>query len=173
MFGMSFGKQPAPSPVHKEALDNSELTDSLIESGVMDSSLSVSPEDLTAIKARADILEKRSHMNHDTAAVFAYIDRMITIEKGIGNTDAEAKIISKVTTDMVSAVVRPDLASHEEFLKTVIASAVRKYQEGTYAAFSDALMEAVDERQKEIARTPEVSGKIDVRDNVLMGEDLK
>lgn len=169
MFGMSFEKNTPQNSPRLEAADNQELIDSLMESGFISSAQSLSAEDYVAVKSRTEILEKKSHINTDVAIALAYIDRKAAFEKSVGNS--ELGVLSKVTTDLVSTLVTADLASNDEFLQTVLNAALLTYKNGSYLAFSDALIEAADKRQKEILSTPEISGKIDGNSNVILPSD--
>lgn len=169
MFGMSFGNE---SPAHKEKLENQELVDSLMGVGIIDGPYSVTPEDLVAIKNRMSVIKNKLAMNDDIAAVLGYIDRMLIVENGLGNQAASIQIMTKVNTDIISALVSSPLSNDAEFLGTILTLADQKYLTGSYPAFSDALIEAVKERES-AAGAHFTSGKIDAQDNVLIGEDLK
>lgn len=169
MFGMSFGNE---SLVHKETLESQELVDSLTGTGIIDGPNSLLPEDIIAIKTRIGLIKNKLAMGDDAAAVLAYIDRMLAVEREHGNQSAVADLMSKVTTDIVAAAVNSHLANNEEFLGTVLTLADQKYLTGSYLTFSEALIDAIKERQEAI-NAPIVSGKIDPQGNVLTEEDLK
>jgi hypothetical protein len=169
MFGMSFGKS-APEPSRREEIaTNQEVVDSLIESGLIKDQQALTNEEYAAVKTRADIIESSAHLNADVAIALAYIDRVVAREKAAGNNPEG--VISKVSTEIVSAVVSPSLATNEEFLQTVLNTSKLHFLNGTSDTFSDALLQAVREREDSFANIPEIDGKIDGQDNVVLPSD--
>lgn len=167
MFGMSFGNS-APTP-SQEKVVTEELIDSLRDSGMLGLSETLSSQDQEAVKSRMQVIENKRAMDSDTAAVLAYVDRMILLEKNKGNVDAANMLASKISTDLISAVVHPEHASNEEFLSTVLNLAQAKYASGNYVVVSDALLEAVEEREAAISEGSTI--KIDGQENVILPTD--
>lgn len=168
MFGMSFGSSVPQENKKEVLLHNEEIFETLHQLGFVDSATALSTEDYSSINNRMDILQKKRPMDNDLAMALAYIDRMIVREKG--NEAAESHLISSVTADTISSLVTDQKLSNDgEFLNTVINTAAEKYKEGTFQAYSDALLAALKAREGAIAEGYDV--KIDGQENVVQKSD--
>lgn len=170
MFGMSFGNT---APENREHLSqNQEVIDTLLEFGFISSPQGVTPEDVVAIQARTKEIQKASPLlSFESATSLAFVDRMVAIQKELGNTQAVESLISKIDTDLVSTLVKEGYAKDEEFLKTILVTALNSYASDGYPAFSDALLSAVVKREHDIEATPTPHGMIDGQDNVVQPTD--
>lgn len=170
---MSFGKT-APQEERNVLAINSDIADVLEEMGFIESSTGLLPEDYSAISNRVSVIKKDHLVPSKVLISLAYVDRMIAVQKEKGNVDAENKLISKVDSDLISALISEpalqNLAHDEEFLGTVAKSAIDYYGKGTYVAFSDALFDALKNRTEQIKHTPEIDGRIDGQENVVFGK---
>lgn len=169
MFGMTFGNE---SPVRQEKLEHDELVDVLVGTGIVSEPSVLNGEEVAAIKTRMGVIKNKLAMSDDSASVLAYIDRRLAVENESGNQAAIAQLVSKVSSDIVSTIVDARLAHDEEFLGTVLTLADKKYLSGSYPAFSDALIEAVKEREANV-NTSGISGKLDAQDNVIQPTDTE
>jgi hypothetical protein len=169
MFGMTFGNE---SPVRKEKLEHDELIDALASTGIISGPAALSQEEVAAIKTRMGVIKNKLAMSDDSASVLAYVDRKLAAESASGNQAAVAELVSKVSPDIVSTIVDARLAQDEEFIGTVLTLADKKYLSGGYQAFSDALIEAVKERESNVSASG-VSVKLDAQDNVVQPTDAE
>lgn len=164
---MSFRNQTGVETKRDTLEKNGEVIDTLIELGFIDSAKVLSPEDVEAVTRRMSVIEKDHAVSSSVATSLAYLDRMLFVQKG--NGESEAKLLSAMYTDLISSLVSdPLLASNEEFLRTVANKANVNYKNGA-STYSDALFAALEERVSAIEKTPTLDGTIDGQENV----DLK
>lgn len=170
MFGMSFGNT---APENREHLaQNQEVVDTLLEFGFISSPQGVTPEDVIAIQARTKEIQKASpSLSFESATSLAFVDRMVAVQKELGNTQAIESLVSRIDTDLVSILVKEEYAKDEEFLQTILVTGLSNYASGSYPAFSDALLNAVLKREHDIESTPTPHGMIDGQDNVVQSTD--
>ena len=116
-----------------------------------------------------EVIKKTHSAPSKVLISLAYVDRMVSDQKEKGNKEAEAKLVGTVDTDLVSSLVdNPILSRDEEFLKTVVNLSSVYYNKGSYIAFSDALFDALKDRINQIKNNPDLTGKIDGRNNVIL-----
>jgi hypothetical protein len=169
MFGMTFGNE---SPARQGKLEHDELVDALVGTGIISGPGALNQEEVAAIKTRMGVIKNKLAMSDDSASVLAYVDRKLAVESASGNQAAVAELVSKVSPDIVSTIVDARLAHNEEFLGTVLTLADKKYLSGSYSAFSDALIEAVKEREAGVSASG-VEVKLDAQDNVIQPADTE
>lgn len=169
---MSFGNTAPQIEDREQFVKSQNVVDTLSEFGFISSPQGVTPEDVVAILKRKEDIQKTSlGLSGKPAIALAFVDRMIAVQKELGNTEAVQKLVSNIDTDFVATLVKGDKAQDGEFLKTILTTGLNNWATGVYPTFSDALLDAVEKREHDLETTPTPSGMIDGQDNVVQPTD--